>query len=479
MSKIQGSNNLQQINLLAETVIQTQSNTLTQSPSQPTIAPNNESLANTQAFKSGVVLTSAQVQIARNQSSADATNIVNRLTSQPRQAGVRELIQNLENKPASYRAEVINQLVSRDVERASALLSQGGSSPVLAAALKDAYNSKGANGGNFLYNIIKNGIGANALTSGDRGYGIGQLVAQSGSENMIRDFSSKSLTLAHQLRANKSNPQAGQVAVGLTNGALNAAAGNSTVLKDLINSGKINYSDIAASASSSADSLGKALDTAAKGGFGTNFFLNVAGVSGQVNSDSVKNSMVNYFNTMGGQLVNRLTASTDGSANAAKLSEFFGKIALPDENRRNSVFSANGGFGKAVASALNQVGRPVTAGTALGNLVGALERGLSQFRTTTDGATNLKNQVIGLLNKIPIAGGVASSIAKKFAANLANRPVNNAQELGTALNASILDSLIQSAQEAEGNGDARLRDSLIQMRTQYSIERENFSSRNR
>ena len=474
MNKIQGSSSSQQVAFLPKTDTQNQNNTAIQTTNQPTIR-NTDSLTDTQATKNGINLNPAAVQIARAAPNSDVENIVNKLTAQPPQAGVRDLINDLNNAPSDYQATVINRLIEKNPQRAASLLSQGASSDVLAKSLSNAYNQKAENGGNAsssVYNLIKNGISPRMTTADENAYNIGNLVAKSGNQNLIRDFANDSLTYAHQLRG--TSPVGDAVSASLANGALSAASGDGSVLKTLINSGKITDQDISSSALSGKDSLGKALDTAAKGGFGTNFFLSVAGKSGQVNSENVKNSMVKYFNTMGGQVLNRLTASGDGSANSAKLSEFFGKIALPDANRRSSVFSANGGFGKAFAAALGQVDKPVTGGTALGNLMGSLERGLGQFKTSTEDATKLKDQVIGLLGKIPFAGSVVSSVAKNAAANLANSPVKNSQQLATALNSSILNGLLQGAQKAEGEHNPQLRDNLIQLRTQYSTERTNF-----
>jgi hypothetical protein len=192
-------------------------------------------------------------------------NLVNRLNAQPRQAGAKELIAGLQGKSADYQAELINKLVQKDPRRAANIFSQGANSDVLAKALSNAYNSQGSNGGAFLDNLIKNGLGSTMLNANELNHNVGSLVARSGNQKMIADYANKSLDYAHQLRSQKDNPVAEAVANALSDGAVKAASGNGTVLRNILDN-KANDADKKALTN---DTVKSAVATANRNRFGT------------------------------------------------------------------------------------------------------------------------------------------------------------------------------------------------------------------
>lgn len=456
MSKIQGNSNLNTIIPIAETLVQEQPKTNFPNTAKPTVG-NNETDPLSNFTKTGTDLSSGEYRLARAEAdNREVNSAVNRLVNP--EYGPQDLTNELNGKSADYQAKLINGLIQKDPRRAAQLLGAAGESGnrVVAQALSNAYNAQGGNGASFLYGLIKNGNGASSSSVNLRAQGIANLIAQSGNSNMIKDFSEKSLIYAHQLRAD-GNPQKNLTATALTNGALTAASGNSSVLKGLINQGKINDGDITAAVQSGSNALAKALDTAGNGGFGTNFFLSIAAKSEQVSSGALKNSMVNYFNRMGAQLVNNLSAGQTGIGNGEKLANFFEKVVLPNADFTKSVFSPGGGFDKALKSALSRFqSDPRTAAAGVGRLIGALQKGLEGLNASgaqiDDLGNYLGDTIAGSIPFIVDLGPTGAKIGENIAKLIRGSQADTAAELSKELDKAFFGGIDQMAEELKKQG---------------------------
>lgn len=407
------------------------------------------------ATRRGIETNASETLIASANDNAEIDRVINNISGREVGSALSELTNALQNKPASYQANVINRLVQHDPEAAARILGAAGNANnrTIAGALSHAYNSHGQDGDNFLYNIIKNGIGTNMISAGSRAYGFGNLVSLSGNQGMMRDFAEKSLIYGHQLR-DGGTPQGQQIASALTNGALQAASGNGTVLNGVL--GRLNAGDINDAIQSGNPAIARALDTAARGGFGTNFFLSIAEKSNQLNS-TVKDSMVNYFNRMGGQVLNRLTAGQTGISNGEKLSKFFENVVLPNNDYTRSVLGEGGGFGKALHSALSRYDEdPRTAASGAGRLLGSLYTALDGFRGSREQIDNIGNYlgdtIGGTIPFLVDLGPTGAMIGENIARTLRGNQPETAQELIKSIDQAFFGGIDAVAEGLKNNG---------------------------
>lgn len=456
MSRIQGNTNIQTINPIPDNLVQNAQNNNIPTDANPTV-DNSEAVPFSNFTRTGTDLSSGEYRVARAEvDNREIDRVVNQLVSP--EYGPQDLTNALNGKSADYQAKLINSFVQKDPRRAAQLLGAAGESGnrVVAQALSNAYNAQGSNGASFLYGLIKNGIGVSSSSVNLRAQGVANLISQSGNSNMIRDFSEKSLIYAHQLRAD-GNPQKNLTATALTDGALTAASGSSSVLKDLINQGKINDGDITSAVQSGSNALAKALNTAGNGGFGTNFFLSVAAKAEQVSSGEVKSALVNYFNKMGGQLINNLSAGQAAIGNGEKLANFFEKIVLPNADFAKSVFSPGGGFDKALKGALSRVqSDPRTAAAGVGRLLGALQKGLESLNARgaqiDDLGNYLGDTIAGSIPSIVDLGPTGAKIGENIAKLIRGSQADTAAELSRELDRAFFGGIDQLAEELKKRG---------------------------
>lgn len=428
------------------------------------------------AVKNGLINTTTETQlVARADNKSQIDNTINNITGRPVDAALSELTSALQNKPASYQADLINRLVQRDPEAASRILGAAGNANnrTIAGAFSHAYNAQGQNGDSFLYNIIKNGIGTNMISAGSRGYGVGNLAAISGNQNMMREFAEKALVYGHQLR-DGGTPQGQQIASALVNSALQAAGGNGTVLNSIL--GRINSADINDAVQSGNPAIGRALDTAARNGFGTNLFLSVADKSGQASS-TVKDSLVNYFNTMSTQVLNRLTDGAAGRSNADKLANFFNTV-VSNSNYAQKVLGGGGGLEKALNSALDRYNAdPITAGIGAGRLLGALHNGFENFKASDDRLKEFANFLGDTAGgTIPFGidlGPSGAKLTETLVGKINEGKINTAQDLIKELHSSIVDLADQRRAQLYNQGNraesSRIeRDFIHTLQTRFS-----------
>jgi hypothetical protein len=417
---------------------------------------------------SGVIEKGAKLSLAS--SAAEAESLVNRLTAQPPTANENDLINALkqnsrQNNPegnSDFYQTVITRLVEKDPERAATLFNRAAKSPnsgdrsVLAAALSLAYYKGGKD---MVDKLIKQGVAADSATAPSRANSIAGLIAQTGNNDLKRDYAISSLNLAVDYRNSKNNPAKQAISVALTNGGLTVAASNKDVLKDLFDLQAISLPAITSSIKSGSNVVAKVLSVATENGYSQakDLFYHLSEKSDLNNlHPAIGKAMVDYFNKNGAGIPKDLVNGKLADSRAKGLSKFFGNIVLPNAEYTKSVLSSEGGFGKAINNTFDRaIKEPVSAGDAAGRLFGALFKGLKNLKEGKEPSQKILNtvgtQLGNLLTKgikVPgkdfVVGKLSEMGAKKL---LGESGVKSVQELSNKLYLAFKAKIQQGADE--------------------------------
>lgn len=361
-------------------------------------------------------------------------NTINNIYQQTPDEITGELESAIAGKTAKEQAEFWDKFLTNDPTSAMRALSVAGSrgNSTISQSLSTAYNyreSQQKGGGYAFANKIANVVGSTIQNQFQRGLNIGNLVA-GGNDKLRGDFARAALVNAHQRREDKSNPVRQQSATGLTSAAFNAVAGNKNLLVNTLK--HTTEGDIKNLLASSSPALAKALNTAAAGRFGVDFFLSVSRNLDGNTSSEIKQAAFNYFNQNAVGVADRMSPGTQQTKDFAN---FLQNVVFTGNNQENvkSFFGEKGAFNRVLANTFNRLGDQKTLdgfsqGTRMGGFLESIKNAINGSNANEDAKAGWLNSglaSLGGLGGLLSIGGPAGTIIGSIVGGLGAKAAEN------------------------------------------------------